>query len=74
MTKANIMKKTDGKFLSLCYDVAKDYPQIKTDDWYVDIMAATWLTIRSTAISTYSSCRICMAISLPMKRHSCRAA
>lgn len=34
------MKKTDGKFLSLCYDVAKDYPQIKTDDWYVDIMAA----------------------------------
>ena len=34
------MKKTDGKFLSLCYDVARDYPQIKTDDWYVDIMAA----------------------------------
>lgn len=40
VTKANIMKKTDGKFLSLCYDVAKDYPEIKTDDWYVDIMAA----------------------------------
>lgn len=40
VTKANIMKKTDGKFLSLCMDVAKDYPQIETDDWYVDIMAA----------------------------------
>ena len=40
VTKANIKKKTDGKFLSLCYDVAKDYPEIKTDDWYVDIMAA----------------------------------
>ncbi|MBC6680282.1 isocitrate/isopropylmalate family dehydrogenase [Zhenpiania hominis] len=40
VTKANIMKKTDGKFLSLCYDVARDYPEIKTDDWYVDIMAA----------------------------------
>ena len=40
VTKANIMKKTDGKFLSLCYDVAKEYPEIKTDDWYVDIMAA----------------------------------
>lgn len=40
VTKANIMKKTDGKFLQLCYDVAKDYPEIKTDDWYVDIMAA----------------------------------
>lgn len=40
ITKANIMKKTDGKFLRLCYEVAKDYPEIKTDDWYVDIMAA----------------------------------
>ena len=40
VTKANIMKKTDGKFLSLCYEVAKDYPEIKVDDWYVDIMAA----------------------------------
>ncbi|MBN7772001.1 isocitrate/isopropylmalate family dehydrogenase [Clostridium aminobutyricum] len=40
VTKANIMKKTDGKFLDLCYQVAKEYPDIKTDDWYVDIMAA----------------------------------
>jgi len=40
ITKANIMKKTDGKFLDLCKEVAKDYPQIKVDDWYVDIMAA----------------------------------
>lgn len=40
VTKANIMKKTDGKFLDLCYQVAKDYPNIKVDDWYVDIMAA----------------------------------
>ncbi len=40
VTKANIMKKTDGKFLELCMEVAKDYPDIKVDDWYVDIMAA----------------------------------
>ena len=40
VTKANIMKKTDGKFLSLCQEVAADYPGIKVDDWYVDIMAA----------------------------------
>lgn len=40
VTKANIMKKTDGKFLDLCYQVAEDYPEIKVDDWYVDIMAA----------------------------------
>src|SRR5665648_1055956 len=40
ITKANIMKKTDGKFLELCYEVAKEYPEIKTDDWFVDILAA----------------------------------
>ncbi len=40
ITKANIMKKTDGKFLNLCREVAKDYPEIEVDDWYVDIMAA----------------------------------
>ena len=40
VTKANIIKKTDGKFLSLCQEVARDYPEIKVDDWYVDIMAA----------------------------------
>lgn len=40
VTKANIMKKTDGKFLSICYDVAKDYPEIEVNDYYVDITAA----------------------------------
>ena len=40
VTKANIMKKTDGRFLSVCREVAADYPEIKVDDWYVDIMAA----------------------------------
>lgn len=43
ITKANIMKKTDGKFLSLCLEIAKDYPNIKVDDYYVDIMAANLL-------------------------------
>lgn len=40
VTKANIMKKTDGKFLEICRQIALEYPEIKTDDWYVDIMAA----------------------------------
>lgn len=50
VTKANIMKKTDGKFLDLCYQVAEEYPEIKTDDWYVDIMAANLINeqIRSS--------------------------
>ena len=40
VTKANIMKKTDGDFLRLCKEVAKDYPEIETDSWFIDIMAA----------------------------------
>ena len=41
VTKANIMKKTDGKFSELCHEVAKDYPGIEAEDWYIDIMTAT---------------------------------
>lgn len=40
VTKANIIKATDGKFLRLCQQVAEEYPEITTDDWYVDIMTA----------------------------------
>ncbi len=40
VTKANIVKATDGKFLSLCQQVAAEYPEITTDDWYIDIMTA----------------------------------
>ncbi len=40
VTKANIMKKTDGKFTAICHEVAKDYPEITVDDWYIDIMSA----------------------------------
>ena len=40
VTKANVIKTTDGKFLSICQQVAKDYPGIELDDWYIDIMTA----------------------------------
>ena len=40
VTKANIMKKTDGKFTEICHQVAQDYPDISVDDWYIDIMTA----------------------------------
>ena len=40
VTKANIMKKTDGKFTAICHEVAKDYPNIEAEDWYIDIMTA----------------------------------
>ena len=40
VTKANIMKKTDGKFSEICHEVAADYPEITAEDWYIDIMTA----------------------------------
>lgn len=43
VTKANIIKTTDGKFLDTFYAIAKDYPEIQADDWYIDIMTAKLL-------------------------------
>ncbi len=38
--KANVIKTTDGKFLNICREIAKDYPEIITDEWYIDICTA----------------------------------
>ncbi len=43
VTKANIIKTTDGKFLDTFYAIAKDYTEIQADDWYIDIMTAKLL-------------------------------
>lgn len=40
VTKANIMKQTDGNFSRICHEVASDYPGITAEDWYIDIMTA----------------------------------
>lgn len=40
VTKANVIKATDGKFLNICKEIAKEYPMVTTDDWYIDIMTA----------------------------------
>lgn len=40
ITKANVIKTTDGKFLNLCKEIGKEYPEITTDDWYIDITTA----------------------------------
>ncbi len=40
ITKANVVKTTDGKFLRLCQEIGKEYPEITTDDWYIDITTA----------------------------------
>jgi isocitrate dehydrogenase (NAD+) len=46
VTKANVVKTTDGKFLSVAQQVAKDYPEIEWDDWFIDIMAAKLLDVK----------------------------
>ena len=40
VTKANIMKKTDGMFSRIAHEVAAEYPEIEAEDWYIDIMTA----------------------------------
>lgn len=40
VTKANVIKTTDGKFLDTAKEIAKEYPDVEMDDWYIDIMTA----------------------------------
>ncbi len=40
ITKANVIKTTDGNFLKICQNIGKEYPEITTDDWYIDITTA----------------------------------
>lgn len=40
VTKANIIKTTDGKFLNIAKKVGEEYPEITTDEWFIDIMTA----------------------------------
>lgn len=40
ITKANVVKTTDGKFLDIAEKIASEYPEIEWDDWYIDIMTA----------------------------------
>lgn len=40
VTKANIIKTTDGKFLKRCHAIAEKYPDIQLNEWFIDIMTA----------------------------------
>ena len=42
--KSNVLKKTDGVFKESFYKIAKQYPQIITEDYYVDAMAMYLIT------------------------------
>jgi len=45
VTKANIIKATDGRFLNVAEDVAKKYTGIELDHWFVDIFSAKLLDL-----------------------------
>jgi len=40
VTKANVVKTTDVKFLNMAEQIAKEYPEVEWDDWFIDIMTA----------------------------------
>ncbi|MDP6634788.1 MAG: isocitrate/isopropylmalate family dehydrogenase [Phycisphaerae bacterium] len=40
VTKANVVKTTDGLFLEVAEQVAAEYPEVKWEGWYIDIMTA----------------------------------
>ena len=42
--KSNVLKKTDGVFKESFYNVAKNYPEIATEDFYVDATAMYLIT------------------------------
>ncbi len=45
VTKANIIKTTDGKFLDMARKVSERYPDLSWDAWYIDIMTAKLLDL-----------------------------
>jgi isocitrate dehydrogenase (NAD+) len=40
VTKANVVKTTDGLFLDTARKVAKEFPEIELDSWYIDVFTA----------------------------------
>lgn len=43
ITKSNVVKTTDGRFSKVAFRIAQEYPGIKLDEWYIDIMTAKLL-------------------------------
>jgi len=73
VTKANVIKTTDGKFLKICTDIGKEYPEINTSDWFIDIMTAKLVDEKRRTAFRYSFFRTSTAILLPMKQLNFKA-
>ena len=74
VTKANIMKKTDGKFARICRELAeREYPELELEDW-----STSWRQTSSTPPSAQSlrflCCPTSTATSSPTKQRRFRAA
>ncbi|HHX17703.1 MAG TPA: isocitrate/isopropylmalate dehydrogenase family protein, partial [Clostridium sp.] len=46
--KANIMKKTDGMFLAIAKDIAKEYPDIEFEEMIIDAMCMRLVQVPET--------------------------
>lgn len=46
VTKANVVKTSDGLFLKTFYEIAKEYSNINADDWFIDIMTAKLVDLK----------------------------
>ena len=40
VSKAYVIKTTDGKFLNIAKKIGEEFPEITTDEWYIDILTA----------------------------------
>lgn len=49
VTKANVVKTTDGKFLDEARKMAEEFPSVVWDDWYIDIMTAKLIDTKRRA-------------------------
>jgi len=46
VTKANVVKTSDGMFLKIFYEIAGGYPEVEADDWFIDIMTAKLVDLK----------------------------
>lgn len=73
VTKANVVKTTDGKFLKIGYEIAKEYPDVEVDDWYIDIMTAKLVDPKRRTQFRVMLCRICTVTFSLTRRPNFRA-
>ena len=74
VTKANIIKTTDGKFLDVARKVSQRYPSLSWDAWYIDIMTAKLLDLSRRSESRYLPFRTSTGTSSPTKLPRSRVA